>query len=172
VVSVLVTAIALGGAAYLYRRNLARYWISISLSIVLVLIFTMAAVLPILDTHKSFVPFSRQVMASVPEDKALYAYQPDETLRGAIPFYTGRFVIETEEIGKDLLSKEEPFYLMIRDKKEAMEKELLSTGRFHILVKQMMGSDRALVLFSNRPALNTTKIGDGFEKVTLPKVQP
>ncbi|OPX97090.1 MAG: Undecaprenyl phosphate-alpha-4-amino-4-deoxy-L-arabinose arabinosyl transferase [Syntrophorhabdus sp. PtaB.Bin006] len=152
VTSVLVTAIALAGAFYLQRRNLARYWISISLSIVLVLIFTLVFIVPILDKYKSFVPFCAQVTALVPTDQSLYAYQPDETLRGAIPFYTGRFLVETEEIGKDLLLKKEPFYIMIRDKREVMTKELLHKGNFHILVKQPMGSDRTLVLFSNRPA--------------------
>jgi len=151
VTSVLVTGIALAGAFYLHRRNLARYWISMSLPVVLVLIFTLVAIVPILDKYKSFVPFCNQVTALVPGNQPLYAYQPDETLRGAVPFYTGRFVVETEEIRKDLLSREEPFYIMIRDKKEAMEKELLSTGNFHVLFIQPMGSNRALVLFSNKP---------------------
>lgn len=165
VISVLVTAIALAGAFYLHRRNLVRYWISIIIPIVLVLIFTLVAIVPVLDTHKSFVPFSRQVTALVPVDQPLYAYQPDETLRGALPFYTGRFVVETEEIGQDLLSKEEPFYLMIRDKREVVEKELLSTGKLHVLVKQLMGSDRTLVLFSNKPSQKTITIGHAFNKV-------
>jgi 4-amino-4-deoxy-L-arabinose transferase-like glycosyltransferase len=165
VTSLLVTAIALAGAFYLYRRNLVRYWISISLTIILVLIFTLVAIVPVLDTHKSFVPFSRQVTALVPADQPLYAYQPDETLRGAVPFYTGRFVVETEEIGKGLLSKkEETFYLMIRDKREVVEKELLSTGKLHVLVKQLMGSDRTLVLFSNKSSQKTITIGHAFNK--------
>jgi 4-amino-4-deoxy-L-arabinose transferase-like glycosyltransferase len=165
--SVFITAITLVGGFYLQRKNLARYWISISLSVVLVLVFILTAVMPALDIHKSFVPFSRLVTTLVPADKPLYAYQPDETLRGAVPFYTGRYVVETEEIGKDLLSKEEPFYLMIRDRREVMEKELLSTGKLHLLVKQLMGSDRTLALFSNRPALNTITIGDVFKKVKM-----
>jgi 4-amino-4-deoxy-L-arabinose transferase-like glycosyltransferase len=151
VTSVLVTSIALAGAFYLQRRNLARYWISISLPVILVLIFTLIFIVPILDRYKSFVPFCDQVTALVPADQPLYAYQPDETLRGAIPFYTGRFLVETEEIGKDLPSGEKPFYIMIRDKKEVMTREFLHKGNFHILVKQPMGSDRTLVLFSNRP---------------------
>ncbi|OPY64980.1 MAG: Undecaprenyl phosphate-alpha-4-amino-4-deoxy-L-arabinose arabinosyl transferase [Syntrophorhabdus sp. PtaU1.Bin050] len=163
--SVLVTAIAFAGAFSLQRRNLVRYWISINLPVVLVLIFTLVSIVPILDKYKSFVPFSSQVTALVPADQPLYAYQPDETLRGAVPFYTGRFVVEAEEIGKDLFSKEDPFYIMIRDKKEAMEKELLSTTRLHILVKQPMGSDRALVLFSNRPTQKTIMIGETLKKV-------
>jgi 4-amino-4-deoxy-L-arabinose transferase-like glycosyltransferase len=150
VVSVLVTAISLTGVRCLYRGNLKKYWISINLSIIVVLLFAVVAIVPILDSHKSFVPFSRQVMATVPADQPLYAYQPDETLRGAVPFYTGRYVIEIEELRDDLLKKEEPFFVMIRDKKDEMEKKLLSTGKFSVLVKQKMGTDRALVLLSNR----------------------
>lgn len=71
-------------------------------------------------------------------------------LRGAVLFYTGRYVIEIEELRDDLLKKEEPFFVMIRDKKDEMEKKLLSTGKFSVLVKQKMGTDRALVLLSNR----------------------
>jgi len=170
VISVLVAAIALAGAFHLQRRNLARYWISISLSVILVLIFTLVAIVPILDKHKSFAPFCGQLTALVPADQLLYAYQADETLRGAVPFYTGHFLVEVEEIGKDLLSKEEPLYLIIRDKREAMEKELISTGKFHVLVKQLMGSDRTLVLFSNRPAQKAITIGDAFKKVKKDRV--
>ncbi len=165
VVSMLVTAIALSGAFSLHRGNLKRYWISISLPVILVLIFTLVAIVPIMDKHKSFVPFCDQVTALVPADRPLYAYQPDETFRGAVPFYTGRFVVETEEVGKDLLSKENPFYLMMRDKRKAMEKKVLSTGEFHVLVKQFMGSDRTLVLFSTGPVQKTIIIGNAFKKV-------
>jgi 4-amino-4-deoxy-L-arabinose transferase-like glycosyltransferase len=158
--SALVMAFACAGALYLYRRNLARYWISIGLPVVMTLIFVAVIVLPILDVHKSFVPFCDQVTALVPADKPLYGYKPDETLRGAVPFYTGRFVDETEEIGINLLSEKEPFYLIIRDKREVAEKELLSTGKLYVLVKQPMGTDRTLVLFSNRPTQETIALGD------------
>jgi hypothetical protein len=39
---------------------------------------------------------------------------------------------------------------VIRDKKETLEKELLSMGKLSVLVKQKMGFDRALVLLSNK----------------------
>ncbi len=169
--SILVTAISLASIWYLQRKNLKGYWVSINVSILLVLLFTLTAIVPILDRHKSFVPFCRQVVAMVPADQPLYAYQPDETLRGAVPFYTGRYVIETEEIGNDLLKKEEPFYIMIRDRKEDLEKTLLSTGRLHVLVKQEMGTDRTLVLLSNRASAKTIIIGDPFKKVNLEKIR-
>lgn len=164
IVSILVTAISLAGVRYLYRGNLKKYWISINLPIIVALLFALIAIVPILDGHKSFVPFSRQVMATVPADQPLYAYRPDETLRGAVPFYTGRYVIEIEKLGDDLLKKEEPFFVMIRDRKNEMEKRLLSAGRLRILVKQYMGTDRTLVLLSNRATGNAVRIGDPFKK--------
>jgi hypothetical protein len=149
-ISMLVTAFTLAGGLYLQRRKLARYWISTSLSIILVYIFTLTAIVPILDKHKSFVPFCMHVTALVPADQPLYGYKPDETLRGAVPFYTKRSVIEIEEIESDLLARREPFFIIIRDKKEKLERELLSSGNLFVLEKQMMGIDRTLVLVSNR----------------------
>jgi 4-amino-4-deoxy-L-arabinose transferase-like glycosyltransferase len=165
VVSALIIATALAGAVYLKRQNFTRYWISINISIILVLLFTVTAVLPVVDTHKSFVPFCRQITASVPVNQPLHAYQPDETLRGALPFYTGRYVIETEELASviKILEEEKPFYIVIRDKREETEKELLNSGKLTVLVKQMMGADRTLVLLSNRPVTGVIIIGDIFK---------
>ncbi|OPY76198.1 MAG: Undecaprenyl phosphate-alpha-4-amino-4-deoxy-L-arabinose arabinosyl transferase [Syntrophorhabdus sp. PtaU1.Bin058] len=163
-VSMLILALALAGAFYLRRGSLKPYWVSVNISVVVALLFTLTAIVPILDKHKSFVPFCDQVTATVPAERQLYAYRPDETLRGAVPFYTGRFVIEEEKINGALFSEEKPFYLIIRDRREAMEKELLSTGKLNVLVKQLMGSDRALVLFTNMPVARTVTIGDAFKK--------
>ncbi len=102
-----------------------------NLSIILALLFSVTVVMPVLDIHKSFVPFCRQITAIVPVGERIYAYQPDETLRGAVPFYTGRYVIETEEFAsvETMLQKEEPFYIIIRDKREETEKKLLNSGQ-------------------------------------------
>ena len=164
-ISILVTALSLAAIWYLLRGNMKRYWISVHIPIILVLAFTLVDIFPILDRHKSFVPFCQHVMAAVPTDQPLYAYQPDETLRGAVPFYTGRYVIETEDLGNvaTILQKKEPFFIMIRDTRAKVEKELLSTGKLYILVKQEMGSDRALVLLSNK-AQSTLTIPDPFKK--------
>ncbi len=163
-VSFFVAALSLAGIFYLQRMSLRKYWGSVSLSIIILLVFVMQVIAPIVDKHKSFVPFCNQIINFVPPENHLYAYQPDETLRGAVPFYTGRFLIEIQGISKELLSKEEKIYLIIRDKRESMEKKLLSYNKFHILVKQIIGSDRALVLFVNRPVEKTITIGDELKK--------
>lgn len=169
VVSTLTIATALAGTAYLKRQNLKQYWTSINISIIIVLLFTITAILPVVDTQKSFVPFCQQITASVPADQPLHAYQPDETLRGAVPFYTGRYVIETEELASviKIVQEEKPFYIIIRDKRGETEKELLSTGKLSVLVKHMMGTDRALVLLSNKPTEGT--IGNIFRNITKDK---
>jgi 4-amino-4-deoxy-L-arabinose transferase-like glycosyltransferase len=165
VVSTLTIATALAGTVYLKRQNLKRYWTSINVSIIIVLLFTITAILPVVDTQKSFVPFCQQITASVPADQPLHAYQPDETLRGVVPFYTGRYVIETEELASviKIVQEEKPFYVVMRDKRGEAERELLNSGKLTVLVKQMMGADRALVLLSNKPAKGTITIGDTFK---------
>jgi hypothetical protein len=81
-----------------------------------------------------------------------------------VPFYTGRYVIEIEELGNDLVTKEGPFFVMIRDKNEEMEKKLLSGSKLYVLAKQEMGTNRALVLLSNREVQKTVIIGDPLKK--------
>jgi 4-amino-4-deoxy-L-arabinose transferase-like glycosyltransferase len=162
-ISVLVTAAAVSAAVFLKRSRLMHYWVSICVPVILVLIFTLIAIIPILDRHKSFVPFCDAVRAAVPAGEKYYAYQPDETLEGVVPFYTGQFLTEIEEMGPSLLERKEPFYVMIRDRGEKAEKELLATGRLNVLVKYIMGTDRALVLLSNRPGARVV-IGEDVTK--------
>ena len=71
-------------------KNIGRFWAFSGVSVFALLLFLLTCVFPILDRYKSFVPFCNVVSASVPPGASLYAYKPDETLRGAIPFYTGR----------------------------------------------------------------------------------
>ena len=167
VFSVFMIALSIAAIRYFQQKDLKKYWISMDVSIILMLLFAVMVVIPVLDNHKSFVPFCRQIAATVPAGEPLYAYQPDETLRGAVPFYTGHYVIETENLQDitPLLEKNEPFFIMIRDKKEKTEKELLNTGKLFIHAKQMMGTDRTLVLLSDVPTQNTIAIGNPFRKI-------
>jgi 4-amino-4-deoxy-L-arabinose transferase-like glycosyltransferase len=150
--SIFMTALSIAAVRYLQQRDVKKYWISMNLSIILALLFAVSVVMPVLDIQKSFVPFCRQIAAIVHAGYPLYAYEPDETLKGAVPFYTGRYLIEIEEFAQveTRLQKEEPFYIVIRDKRKETEKKLLDTGRLFSLVKYEMGTDRALVLLSNR----------------------
>jgi len=151
-ISIIVTVVSLAAMRCLLRRNMKGYWISVHLPIILAMVFTLVTILPMLDRHKSFVPFCQQITAIVPADQPLYAYQPDETLRGAVPFYTGRYLIEIEDIGSvaKILQKKESVSIIVRDKREKFEKELLSTDKLYVVRKQEMGTNRSLVLLSNK----------------------
>ena len=83
---------------YFLQRDLKKYWVSMTISIILMLLFAVSVVIPVMDNYKSFVPFCKQIDAVIPVGGRLYGYQPDETMRGAVPFYTGRSVIETEDL--------------------------------------------------------------------------
>ncbi len=164
-VSILVIALSFAAIRYLLQRNMKRYWISVHISIILAFTFVLVSFLPILDLHKSFIPFCKQIMVAVSADQSLYGYKADETLRGAVPFYTGRYIVEIEDLesGPTILRENDPFFIIIRDQRGGLEKELLSTGRLHILVKQEMGPSRALVMLSNK-AQSTLTIPDPFKK--------
>jgi 4-amino-4-deoxy-L-arabinose transferase-like glycosyltransferase len=170
--SIFMTFLSIAAVRYLQQKDLKKYWISMNLSIILALLFAVTVVIPVLDIHKSFVPFCRQLAAIVPAGDPLYAYEPDETLRGAVPFYTGRYAIETEEIAQvvTILQKEEPFYVIIRDKREETENKLLDTGKLFSLVKYEMGTDRTLVLLSNRAVHKTVIIKDPLQKIRKQEV--
>ncbi len=164
--SVLLVFSSAASVRYLLLQDgMERFWTCITASVAFMLIFALLVFVPVLDRHKTFVPFSAAVQASVPPKAPLYGYQPDETLRGAIPFYTGRRVIETEDLHDltPLLAKDEPFYIMIRDRRGKTERELLSTGKLFVIVKQIMGTDRALVLLSNRPVTRAVIMGDPLD---------
>lgn len=152
---------------YRLHGDMKRYWLFPVSSIVFPLIFSLAILAPVLDEHKSFVPFCSAVANTVPPDAPLYGYVPDETLQGAVPFYTGYKVIDTGTLQEitSLIKPNQPFFLMVRDKREEAEKALLATGKLSILVKQIMGTDRTLVLLSNMPVETTMVIGETFRKI-------
>lgn len=165
--STLLVIVSLTGMWYRLHGNMKRYWFFPGLSIVFPLVFSLAILAPVLDKHKSFVPFCRAVANAVPPSAPLYGYVPDETLQGALPFYTGYKVIDTGSIQQvaSLIKSDEPFFIMVRDKREEAEKELLATGKLSILVKQIMGTDRTLVLLSNAPVETALVIGEPFRKI-------
>jgi 4-amino-4-deoxy-L-arabinose transferase-like glycosyltransferase len=155
-ISLFVTLMPLAALWYLLRGKMKHYWISVHISIIIVLAFIAVSIFPVLDRHKSFVPFCQKVIARVPSDHPLYAYKPDETLRGALPFYTGRYPVEIKDFPgvTTLLETKGTLFVVIRDNREKLENTLLATGKLHVLTKQEMGLDGALVLLSNE-ASNT-----------------
>ena len=90
------------------------------------------------------------VSTAVPATTPLYGYQPDETLRGAVPFYTRRFLTEIETLPalEKTIGKAHTAFVVIRDKNGKIEEELLSTGRLSVLARQGMDATRSVVLFT------------------------
>jgi len=153
ILSIFLTAFSFVAMRYFWKRDLNKYWISMSAIVILVLLFALTVAMPVVDIHNNFAPFCRQVASAVPTGESIHAYRPNETIRGVVPFYTGRYVVEVSELAdaEMMFRKEKPFYIIIRDKQERMEKKLLSTGRIFSLVKhELTGTDHALVLFSNK----------------------
>jgi hypothetical protein len=151
VLSLLMMAFSLTSIWYLWHGNLKKYWALITAPIIAGLVFAAVVVAPVMDRHKSFVPFCQEVLVSVPHGQTFFAYRPDETLRGAVPFYTGKYLVEIDNLGRieDIAQKNEPFFVMTRDKKHKAEGELLSTGRLFVVFQEKMGVDRTLTIFSN-----------------------
>ena len=149
-VSMVLSLIALGK----YRSNKPRFWIFSAASLFSLLLLGLIVVMPLLDRFKSFVPFCDAVTAAAPGTTVIYGYQPDETLRGAVPFYTGRFLKETDTLAdlEEALGKKEAFIVVIRDKRGQLKRELLSTGELSVLGEFEMGGDRDLAIFGPAPA--------------------
>ncbi len=151
----------------LNRRDAPRFWVWSGGAIFVILIFTLATVLPVLDKFKSFVPFCGQVKAKVTEGSRLYAYAPDETLRAIIPFYTGLYPKETENATSlaEEAAKEGRIFVVIRDSRGRLEDELLATDRFEVLLRQGPKNDKSLVLLTNRIAEPQVTKPDGERKM-------
>lgn len=132
-----------------YRTSKERFWSFSGASVLALLFLGLVAAMPLLDRYKSFVPFCDAVSSAARSAPDVYAYQPDETLRGAVPFYTGRFIREVDTLPalEETVRKEKTAFVVIRDKRQRLEKELLATGKFSVVARQDMDNTRSLVLF-------------------------
>lgn len=151
-VSFLCVCLSGSGLVFLWRHNAKGFWACTGGSMFALSLFCLIVAIPLADRHKSFVPFCNQISALVPAEELLYGYQADETLRGAVPFYTGRYMEEIETVGQveEIIKKEKSVYIVTRDSHSKAEKELLSTGKVSLLHRQEMGTDRSLLIFSNQ----------------------
>jgi 4-amino-4-deoxy-L-arabinose transferase-like glycosyltransferase len=160
ILSLLMMAFSLTSIWSLWHGNLKKYWALTTVPIIAGLVFAAVVVAPLMDRHKSFGPFCQQLQATVPHGQTFFAYSPDETLRGAVPFYTGHYLVELTDLGsiEDIAQREEPFFVMTRDKRRKAEGELLSTGRLFVVFQKKMGIDRTLTIFSNNAATALSEI--------------
>lgn len=151
-IAVLMVASSFMAIRYLWSGSLKRYWVAANIPIIGALIFVLTVIVPVVDRHKSFVPFCNRIMDTIPADQPLYAYDPDETLRGAVPFYTGRYLVEVKDLDslRKIIETDKPFFIITRDKRRRAENELLSTGKLSIVFQEKMGVDRTLTIFKEK----------------------
>lgn len=139
-------------ALWNHRSDMLKFWGFSSAAILSLLFLGLIAAMPILDQFKSFVPFCQAVKGSVSSSDELYVWRPDETVLGAIPFYTGHFLKEIDSIPQltGALERKKTVFVIVRDKNGKMEAELLSTGKMTVLFRQAMGTDRSLAILQSK----------------------
>ena len=137
---------------YLFRANVRRFWVINGLTIFALLVLVLTLLVPMVDRYRSVAPFCEQVKLVVGKEKPLYAYQADESLRGAIPFYTGRYVEEIDSLQrvKEILQRGDQVFFVERDRGGALEKQLLSTGKLSVVLRRDMDRLRSSLLLTNR----------------------
>jgi 4-amino-4-deoxy-L-arabinose transferase-like glycosyltransferase len=162
VFSSLAVGLSLISLWFLFRRNVRRFWISQGVTMFALLVFLLVALVPVIDRYRSIAPFCEQVKAVVGSDKPLYAYQADESLRGVIPFYTGRYIGELQSLEQvqEILKKGDQVFIVERDKGSRLEKQLLSTGKLSVLIRHNMGIDRSLLLLTNNMSPGSTEVSN------------
>lgn len=140
-----------------FRKNMGGFWTASGASVFALLLLGLVAIVPLIDRYKSFVPFCDAIRLAVPATATLYGYRADETLRGAVPFYTSRFLreIETPRALEEALRNEKAAFFVIRDKGGEVERELLSTGKVSVLARFGMDASRSLVLFKGLKTFGT-----------------
>lgn len=158
--AILMAAASVVAIRYLRKGNLKTYWVATDVAIIGALIFALTVLVPVVDRHKSFVPFCNRITNMIPSGQPIYAYDPDETLRGAVPFYTGRYLVEVKDLDnlKKFLQTEKPLFIIARDKKRRVETELLSTGELSVIFQENMGLDRTLTIFTKKDPTELIKI--------------
>jgi hypothetical protein len=147
----LVATVLSLAALWGYKKDRAKFWAFSGASVFFLLLLGLLAAMPLLDRYKSFVPFCNSVKAATNGTATLYAYQPDETLRGVVPFYTGQFlrVVDTLPALEEVIQKEKAAFVVIRDKGQKLENALLPSGRLSVVAKYFIDVDasHSMVLF-------------------------
>ena len=152
---IVLSAVAIGWSLvalwFLFRGKVKYFWVSYGVTMFSLLVLILTTLVPLVDRYRSVAPFCGKVKTIVGKDSPLYALLPDESLRGAIPFYTGRYIDEVysmERVG-EILGKGDRVFFVERDTGGALEKLLLATGKLSVVIRNDMGSERSLLLLTN-----------------------
>jgi 4-amino-4-deoxy-L-arabinose transferase-like glycosyltransferase len=144
-----ISAVCSGAGFLFFNSFQKRFWVLSSGAIVSLLLLGLIVLVPLLDRYKSFVPFCANIASTVGASEKIYAYKPDETLRGAVPFYTGKYLEEVMSIeAMEESAKDGIISVVIRDKRKELEKELVDSGLFFI-VSTYGDNNRSLVFLKS-----------------------
>lgn len=135
---------------FLMRSKVHQSFFFSTLSLIVLLGFLLVWVGPYLNKFKSFKPFVSKVIEYVKDIEKIYAYKPDETLRGFFPFYTGKLIKEIRNV-EELLNRarDEKIFIVIRDRRDELARELVEKGFRPVFIERSLAQDRSLALFSN-----------------------
>jgi 4-amino-4-deoxy-L-arabinose transferase-like glycosyltransferase len=118
----------------------------------LIYILSILVFVPHINKTNSFRPFCNKLDEIVAvKERALYAFQPEETTRAVVPFYTGRRLIPVNDL-KDAksLSKENDILMLVLDKHKDMRNyNSLKTNFPDVLLSGVVGKRRNFKLLSN-----------------------
>jgi len=148
----LTIGLSLGALRFLRRKRLGPFWVASYGTVFSLFLFLLLWIPPSMDRYKSFVPFCRQVAGVLEPSSGLYGFRPDETLRGVVPFYTGRFVkeIDTRESLEQALDRKDRVFVVVMDGRGQAEKEVLATGKAYLLVRRKVDARYICSLLTNR----------------------
>ncbi len=148
IISICLIVLSLICLKKLLQHKIKQYFYLVGGCLYGILLFALLIGTPFVDQYKNFKPFAEKIINYIPKDSSIYAYKPDETIRGFIPFYTKRYLEEIHDRTGlfSLMEKKETVYIVIRDKDNKLKKELLNEGFIEVM-DFTKGSESSLSLF-------------------------
>ncbi|HPP06396.1 MAG TPA: glycosyltransferase family 39 protein [Syntrophorhabdaceae bacterium] len=147
-ISAILVILSVSALIMLWKNKIRHFFFLTMGALFVFLMFALIFVAPKIDVYKNLKPFAEKIKECIPEQASIYGYKPDETIRGFIPFYTGRYLTEIHDrVGlKSLKEKEDTIYIVIRDKDDKFKQELIEEG-FREVFSHSMGMERTSSLF-------------------------
>ncbi|MFQ5715143.1 MAG: ArnT family glycosyltransferase [Candidatus Scalinduaceae bacterium] len=136
--------------SFIKNRVIKLYGLPLSLSLIYV-VFVLVFV-PYINERKSFKPFCNELSEILAvKDKPLYAFQPDETTRAVVPFYTGHKLIPVNDlvVAKSLQNSDNVLMLIQNKHKNMSNHNSLKDIFPHVILSGSVGKGRNMTLLSN-----------------------
>lgn len=138
-------ALGVWAVAAVLRERVRQAFFACVACAALAFLVTSLAVAPVVDREKDMAPFLQWVGSQVPPNVSIAVVGADETLRGIIPFTTGRNLVELPE-GGTASDGESPEFLLVQGHGEADAQAWLGRG-YAVVQTRNFGPRRFLTLF-------------------------